>query len=1084
MRARISAWQCFAAALAALLLWAVPLLAALTGDIRGLVLDPQNLPIENAQVTVKNVDTGAIRVEATSSAGSFSALQLDVGNYQISVEKQGFRIYFLNKVAVHSGDVVSVRVALQVGSVDETVTVEAGVESYLDVVSAQVATSLNAQTIQYLPSLDRDPVALAGLAAGVVPVSKDNLTFLSSGNFSTNGQRARSNNITVDNAIATDIGNSAQVGMGTFSLDSLQEFTLITSGFSAEFGRNSGSQLQIITKGGGNEIHGAAYWFLQNSALNADNYFAPKVTPFKQNAWGGNAGGPVVKNRVFLFGEYQGLHSSGAGGSQVAAVPTRAQVAAITDPTSLALFNAVGAPQSSTGLDSNSAPNATKQYSWSLRADETLGGGKDLLTERYSTNPITSVTPSLTFLTSTLPNYGASVVGLNHFLNVGYTHTFTPAVVNQARFQFARSGSAFAPFTTLKPPYAPAISISGYPLLGVSDILPQSRVENIFQYSDALSWASGRHGLKFGVDVFRNQDNNLADFYARGVFFYGNFAAFQSGAPSSYLHVYGNPERGYRSTDVSLFAQDDIRVTPTFTLNLGLRLESSGGVSDAHNIMANLNLSSQAPLGGGGSGPLGSIDLGGNAYGRNNNWAPRLGAAWNPGGGKLVLRGGYGWIYDFLFLNPVINTGGLTAPYSVVLFYSGAAMTGSNAYANFAAGTAPAQVAAQASVGSFPSNTLNFGNILPVQQNLRNPLTAQWNAGLEYHIAKDFVLKANYIGSSSKYLQVSMPINLIPAQNRPAPATSTADEQARFSTFVNTFHQETGTANGSVVNNRLDPRFNSVVQVRSVGRADYQGLQIQALKVFSHGLSFQASYTYGRSMDDVSDALSVYSNESNAAQNPLDLASNWGPSAFDVRNRFVLNTLFEVPWTKSLTGVRGKVLHGWAVDGILIVQSGIPVSIFSGPVLGISDVAMIGGGTELANGNVSAFTPSISGSAGAAAIPSLCDRGILGSTPTSGNPNCANVSNFPLTQPLLGNFGNSGRNQLRLDGLSHLDVGVYKNTLLNEKLNVQFRWETYNVFNHPSFSGFVNTLVASNFGTYTNTATAMRRMQFGLKFQF
>jgi hypothetical protein len=145
---------------------------------------------------------------------------------------------------------------------------------------------------------------------------------------------------------------------------------------------------------------------------------------------------------------------------------------------------------------------------------------------------------------------------------------------------------------------------------------------------------------------------------------------------------------------------------------------------------------------------------------------------------------------------------------------------------------------------------------------------------------------------------------------------------------------------------------------------------------------------------------------------------------------------------------------------------------------------MIGGGTELANGNVSAFTPSISGSAGAAAIPSLCDRGILGSTPTSGNPNCANVSNFPLTQPLLGNFGNSGRNQLRLDGLSHLDVGVYKNTLLNEKLNVQFRWETYNVFNHPSFSGFVNTLVASNFGTYTNTATAMRRMQFGLKFQF
>ena len=523
----------------------------------------------------------------------------------------------------------------------------------------------------------------------------------------------------------------------------------------------------------------------------------------------------------------------------------------------MSLFNAVGAPQSPTGLESNSAPNATKQYSWSLRADETFGGGKDLLTERYSTNPITSVTPSLTFLTSTLPNYGAIVVGLNHFLNVGYTHTFTPAVINQARFQFARSGSAFEPFTNLSPPYAPAINISGYPLMGVSDILPQSRVENIFQYSDALSWASGRHGLKFGVDVFRYQDNSVTDFYTRGVFFYGNLAAFQSGAPSNYLQVFGNPERGYRSTDVSLFAQDDIRVTPTFTLNLGLRLESSGGVSEAHNIMANLDQSSQAPLGGGGSGPLGSIDLGGNAYGRNNNWAPRLGAAWNPGGGKLVLRGGYGWIYDFLFLNPVIDTGVLTVPYSVVLFYSGAAMTGSNSYANFAAGTAAAQAAAQASVGTFPSNEVNFGNILPVQQNLKNPMTAQWNAGLEYQIAKDFVLKATYIGSSSKYLQVSMPINLIPAQNRPAPATSIADELARLSTFENTFNLETGTANGSVVNNRLDPRFNSVIQVQSVGKAEYEGVQIQALKVFSHGLSFQASYTYGHSMDDVSDALSV-----------------------------------------------------------------------------------------------------------------------------------------------------------------------------------------------------------------------------------
>ena len=255
-------------------------------------------------------------------------------------------------------------------------------------------------------------------------------------------------------------------------------------------------------------------------------------------------------------------------------------------------------------------------------------------------------------------------------------------------------------------------------------------------------------------------------------------------------------------------------------------------------------------------------------------------------------------------------------------------------------------------------------------------------------------------------------------------------------------------------------------------------MQLQALKTFTHGLSFQASYTYSRSMDDVSDVLPVYSNDMGIGQNPLDLSANWGPSAFDVRHRFVLNSLFEVPWTSRFRGVEGKVLHGWAVDGIATVQSGLPANIFSGSRLGISDVALMGGGTELANGNAQLFQPAPSGSAAAAAIPAPCARGIML------NPTCSNSSGFPLTQPLLGNFGNSGRNQLRVAGLSDFDMGLYKNTRVNEKLTVQFRWETYNVFNHANFSGLVNTLTAPNFGTYTNTATPSRRMQFALKVLF
>jgi hypothetical protein len=1081
MRPNSRLLRCFLAGAAALAFWTLPALAALTGDIHGLVLDSQNLPVEGAQVTVENQDTGLIRVAISDSTGSFSELQLDVGTYQARVEKAGFRAYTITNIVVRSGEVARVRMLLEIGPVNQTVTVSSGADTYLDTATAQVATSLDALTIQSLPSLDRDPVALADLAPGVVPVSTDNSNYLESGNFNANGQRARSNNITVDNAVATDIVTSEQAGTGTFSLDSVQEVTLITSGLSAEFGRNSGSQEQIITAGGTNEIHGTAYWFLQNSALNARDFFdtTGKATPFDQNLWGFTLGGPVVKNHLFLMGDYQGIHSSGEGGTQVASVFTPAQAAAITDPTSLALFNAVGAPQSASGTESNSAPNTTRQYSWSLRADETFGGGKNLLTARYSTNPVTEITPSLTFISSTLPNYGAIGNGLNHFLNIGYTHSFTPAVINQMRFEFARAGSAFEPNTNLSAPYAPVINISGYPALGVSAVVPQSRVENIFQGDDTVSWAKGRHNFKFGADFFKYQDNSVLNDVSRGEFFFGSLAAFQSGAPEEYAQFIGNPARGYRDADVFGFAQDDIRLTPTFTLNVGLRLESSGGVSEVHNILSNLDTASQAPLGGGGSGPLGSITLGGPAYNRNNNWAPRLGAAWNPGSGKLVLRAGYGWVYDFLFLNPIIDMQ-LSPPYAYALTFSGAAMTGNNSYANFAAGTAAAQLATQASIGTFPAGTVNFGSISPVQQNLKNPRTQQWNVGAEYQIAKDFVVKATYIGSSTDSLAVSMPINLVAPQNRPAPAVSQADEIARYNTFLATYEFENGTSNGSVVNDLIDHRFNSVVQVQSVGQASYEGVQIQALKAFSHGFSFQTSYTYGHAMDDVSDALPVYSNDSALVQNPLDLSSNWGPSAFDVTSRFVFNGLFEIPWTRRFSGLRGKVLHGWAVDGIITAQSGLPASIYSGSVRGVSDVALIGGGTELANGDAKLFHPVPAGSAAAANIPAPCARGVN----TSGTSTCTDTSGFPLTQPFLGTFGNSGRDQLRLAGLSDVDMGVYKDTRVNERLNVQFRWETYNLFNHPNFSGFVNTLTSPLFGTYTSTSTNSRRMQFAFKVMF
>lgn len=1077
MAIRASSWKsCLYAALALFVL-ILPVQAALTGDIRGVVLDPQGLPVAAAEVIVRNLETGTSRSVLTDSAGAFAALQLEVGSYEVRVEKQGF-LAFVTTVIVRSGEVAEVNASLQVGSVNQSVTVAADARTYLDVASDEVATSLDAKTIQDIPSLDRDPVALTSLAPGIVPVSSDN-PFLLSGSYNSNGQRGRANDITVDNAVATDIAVTGASGTNTFSLDSVQEVQLITAGFPAEFGRNSGSQLQIITQGGTNNYHGSVYEFLQNSALNARDFFdtTGKPTPFKRNQWGFVAGGPIIKNRLLVYGDYEGIKSRGASSTAVATVLTPAQAAGITNPTSQALFSAVGAPQSSTGQLTSAAPNSGNQYSWSLRADAFLRGGADQINVRSGNEVGTVITPALTFLDSgtNLPNYGAMNAFDARTGTIGYTHLFTASVVNQFRFQYQRATQAFPPSTSLQPPYTPVIDISGYDPMGVSTIFPQQRVQNVFQYSDSLSWATGRHALKFGADAFRYQENSANDTGVRGEFYFTSLAGFQSGNPAEYFQYVGDPARGFRSTDVFLFAQDDIRLKSTLTVNLGLRLESSGGPSEAHNIMANLDTSNPAPLGGGGSGPLGSIDLGGTAYRRNENWGPRLGVACNPGRGKLVFRGGYGWMYDFLFLNPVLNLQ-FVAPYMYLLTVTN--FTDGDLYANLAASTAASQETLQAAVGTFPANQANFGSITPVQQDLKNPRTAEWNLGAEYQIAKDFVVKVNYIGSSTDFLQVSMPINLIPSQDRPAPATSVSDELTHYSSFANAYIAENGNPSGSFVNDLLDHRFNSVLQAQSTGSSSYESLQIELLKSFSHGLSLQASYTYSRAMDDVSDALDVLVNDSYQAQDPRNLASNWGPAEFDVPQRFVMNAAFAIPWTKRFAGYEGKILDGWTVDGVVTAQSGFPATILSGPVLNIPDVALLGGGEDRADGDVQAFHAAPAGSPAAAAIPSLCARGV-GVTPS--DTICTDTSGFPLTQPLLGNLGDSGRNALRLASFADVDLGVYKDTHVRKKMTLQFRWETYNLFNRANFSGFINTLTSPDFGTYTSTATGPRTMQFGLK---
>jgi len=1046
----------------------VPAFGALTGDLQGTVVDPSGAVITGAQVTIRSLATGVVKTVTTNQNGEFSSLQLDLGDYEVTIEKQGLKT--LKQTAViRSAEKTRLDIQMQIGAANEVVTVEAATPT-LDVATAQISQSISSQVALDLPNQGRNPVALATLSPGIVPVTKDN-PFLGTGSFNSNGSRGRANNITIDNITSSDISTTGTSQFGTFSIDALQEFKLISNNFDAEYGRNSGSQVQVISKGGTNNYHGDAYYYLQNRNFNARDYFdtTGSPTPLVQNLGGFVAGGPVIKNKTFIFGHWELTHVRGGGSTRTGTVLTPAQVAGITDPTSAALIKQQQVPTDPSGKVNNAAPNQSNTHSYSIRVDQILRGGKDNFYVRYGDNPFEGTSPGLTFVAGNLPNYGATNTNHSRQLSFNLSSQLSTSIVNQFRFAFGRSKPGFQPLTTVTGNLGPQVTITGFDPWGESNIIPQGRVQNTFQYGDTLSWARGKHAFKFGGDLFRYQAYSVFDSNLRGTATFASVAAFQSGTPTAWTQNFGNTNRHNFALDGFWFLQDDYRLTDSITLNLGLRMESSGGVSEENNILANLNPNHQCSLGGGGTGPLGCVDLGGVAFNRNNNWAPRLGMAWNPHRGKFVLRGGYGIAYDYLFLNPITNLR-FAAPF--VPSVSVQQFTNGNTWGALIAGNAPIQQSTAASVGTFPPTATNFGTLSPVDMNLDNPRNQQWNVGVEYEALKDLIVKATYVGTHNDRLQASIPLNLV--RTAVTPATSDADEAARLSSLRGVFVAESGAGN-----NRLDPRFNSVNQVQSVGTSDYHGLQLDVIKRFSYGLQFDANYTWAHSTDDVSDVLNVLVNDSAGIQNPsLPLSANRGNSQFDIRNRFVMHFDYKVPFTSKFEGWTGRLLDGFTFSGIFEARSGLPVTIFAGQRRGVSDIILDGNSLVRANGDVQAFTPIVGGSP----FNNLCARGV--NTSTSATTICTNTLNFPLTQPLLGNAGNSGRNQLYLAGLQNLDLALSKSNKITEGTSLLLRWEVFNVLNHGNFSQFANTLTSPTFGTYQGTATSMRQMQVGAKFIF
>jgi hypothetical protein len=833
-----------------------------------------------------------------------------------------------------------------------------------------------------------------------------------------------------------------------------------------------------ITKNGTNQLHGELFEYFRNDKLNARPYFdsTGKTNILRRNEYGWSVGGPVyipkvadLRNRVFWFTDFQQLKTRGAGATRIARVPTPTEVASVTDASSRALLQQYPIPTSPTGQIETAAPNKTDFWQYAVRGDVNLTSN-DTLWFRYSQADSVQASSSLTFIGSNLPGFGATSQGRPRQATAAHTHLFGASAVNEFRFGFGQSDSGFPIDTPY--PLGPRItfqdaSVSSF---GVWEGLPQGREQRTFQLNDNLSLVKGAHNIKFGGEYYYLQADSTFDALFRGVISFANFGEFQRGIPAVFQQRFGNSVRENRVKNFFAYVQDDWKLTRSFTLNIGLRMEWAGGPFERNGMISNLNLNNQSAFAGAGSGPFGVLELGKPSFQSSYNWGPRLGFAWNVGAdGRTVVRGGFGTAYDFIFLNPITNQRFLP-PFIVTGVLSGQqSFVGANSLANILAGNSQVQRETAATAGRFSPTALNFGAISPaLDQSLRNPQVHQWNFGVQRD-QFSVVWKASYVGTKGNYLTRSRDINLIASPL--APATSIADETAR----VQQFRDANAALNGGVTrrSNRIDPRYKGITYVDNSASSNYHGFQFEAQKRLSQTLMMNFNWTWAKSIDDGSDVLGVLINDSSNQQDPRNNRDNRSASQFDLRHRLVITHHWEPQWIRgSGSWAMRNLVGNWGFSGITSFRTGFPVTLDAGSRLGLSPSTVLGGGGQI--------RPNVAGSVNFDPKPARSAGAPFGAS--------GGVSNYAtslgLSQPLLGNFGTMGRNVLRLNGERNFDWNVYKNFGITETARFQIRAEFYNIFNNTSFQEISPFITAPDFGQYNVVGQESRFIQLGARFIF
>ncbi len=1039
--------------------------------------DPSGAVLAGAKVTLLNLQTNASRNFVTGPDGFYVFFALPAGKYRLTAAAAKFAAH-ASEVSLESSETKVVNLTLPLPQQAIHVEVRGAPEGALDIGDAQISTTLTRREVENLPTIGRNEIGLVSLAPGVVPTNnpRGGSTFggglpgyviaigVQSGLISANGGRATASSVQLDYTDANDweAGGFAP-GLQAISPDFLQEFELLTGNFSAEYNVKSNAQIIMVTKSGTNHWHGDAYDLARNQLFNARDYFdrTGKASQDNQNIYGFTLGGPVRKDRTFVFAGYEGRKTRGAAATNVVTLPTETARARATDPIIVNLMQEFlplpTAPTSNPDLGTRAVqiPSPVDNYQYILKVDQRLSDSHSV-SARYLQGAASFIArfPA----DNLLPGFDADDRFRFRNINLADTYIFSARTANDLRFGYGYASAVASPQNGLS---TPRFQILGLVNFGALDRLPTARVFNVYQLSDILSRVEGSHILRLGGDLRLIHDDSISEPDIRGLYTFPNLNAFLAAQPSSWVQLFGSTRRLFRTALYGLFAEDDWKVAKSLTLNLGLRWDIQGPLSEVHGQSSVLDPAAPGSIGVAGPGPLGSFHIGGDAIRANlGNLAPRFGFAWNPGGGRFVLRGGYGIYWDSLTF-AALAAARFSPPFNYTFRLTGAQITGANSFDNLINGTAPILAQAAAAVGGFDS-LANFGDVSSLAAHLSNPYVQQFSLGVEYVFGASYVGRIAYVGAKGTRLTRLVPIN--PVAHGPAPATSPADETARLAQFQAAFTQENGPGNI-----RLDPRFDQVNFLDDGANSVYHSLQLELRKNFSRGFQFQASYTWSKSIDDASDFVpAIQANDNSFPQNASDLSAERADSNFDLRHRIIVLGIWQLPFFPSQRGLLGHLLGGWSFDSVSMWQTGLPATILAGPRLGIPDVNL--------DGNF--ITPGLDNT--------RANCSAQGTRFVLGNP--AGILGY--SQPLLGNNGTCGRDTVRMSHLVNFDWAFSKMFALAETgpagsgpWQLEFRADLFNIFNDPFLTAAGaawRTVSSPSFGRF-NSAGSARKVQLALR---